>query len=96
MRNSIDGFDERKYGCTSIVELLRAAQKDGVLRIERDLFEFPEFGFISREEREYLAKLVKLASAGGEANVKKYTEFMSMLNGRLGNRKGNGFFLSSD
>ena len=36
LRNSIEGFDERKFGFTSIVDLLRAAGKEGVLRIERD------------------------------------------------------------
>jgi uncharacterized protein (TIGR00288 family) len=35
-RQSIEGFDERKYGFTSVVDLLRAAGKEGVLRIERD------------------------------------------------------------
>ena len=33
---SIEGFDERKYGFSSVVDLLRAAGKEGVLRIERD------------------------------------------------------------
>jgi hypothetical protein len=36
LRSAIEGFDERKYGFQSIVDLLRAAGKDGVLRIERD------------------------------------------------------------
>ena len=36
LRVSIDGFDERKYGFSSVVDLLRAAGKEGVLRIERD------------------------------------------------------------
>ena len=36
LRNAIDGFDERKYGFASVVDLLRAAGKEGVLRIERD------------------------------------------------------------
>jgi uncharacterized protein (TIGR00288 family) len=36
LRQSIDGFDERKYGFASVVDLLRAAGKEGVLRIERD------------------------------------------------------------
>jgi uncharacterized protein (TIGR00288 family) len=36
LRSSIDGFDERKYGFSSVVDLLRAAGKEGVLRIERD------------------------------------------------------------
>ena len=36
LRNAIAGFDERKYGVASVVDLLRAAGKEGVLRIERD------------------------------------------------------------
>jgi uncharacterized protein (TIGR00288 family) len=36
LRASIDGFDERKYGFSSVVDLLRAAGKEGVLRVERD------------------------------------------------------------
>jgi len=36
LKNTLDGFDERKYGFASVVDLLRAAGKEGVLRIERD------------------------------------------------------------
>ncbi len=36
LRQSIEGFDERKYGFASVVDLMRAAGKEGVLRIERD------------------------------------------------------------
>jgi hypothetical protein len=36
LRNVVEGFDERKYGFASVVDLLRAAGKEGVLRIERD------------------------------------------------------------
>ena len=36
LRNAIEGFDERRYGFASVVDLLRAAGKEGVLRIERD------------------------------------------------------------
>jgi uncharacterized protein (TIGR00288 family) len=36
LRTAIEGFDERKYGFSSVVDLLRAAGKEGVLRIERD------------------------------------------------------------
>src|SRR6185369_13004059 len=36
LRQTIEGFDERKYGFASVVDLLRAAGKEGVLRIERD------------------------------------------------------------
>ena len=36
LRTAIAGFDERKYGFASVVDLLRAAGKEGVVRIERD------------------------------------------------------------
>ncbi len=36
LRNAIAGFDERTYGFASVVDLLRAAGKEGVIRIERD------------------------------------------------------------
>jgi hypothetical protein len=36
LRNAIEGFDETKYGFASVVDLLRAAGREGVLRIERD------------------------------------------------------------
>ena len=36
LRNAVEGFDERHYGFSSVVDLLRAAGKDGVLRVERD------------------------------------------------------------
>ena len=36
LRTAIDGFDERKYGFVSVVDLLRASGKEGVLRVERD------------------------------------------------------------
>jgi hypothetical protein len=36
LRQSVQGFDERKYGFASVVDLLRAAGKEGVFRIERD------------------------------------------------------------
>jgi len=36
LRNVDASFDERKYGFASLVDLLRACQRDGVFRIERD------------------------------------------------------------
>jgi len=36
LRAAIEGFDERNYGFASVVDLLRAAGKEGVLRVERD------------------------------------------------------------
>jgi uncharacterized protein (TIGR00288 family) len=36
LKSRIENFDERKYGFATVVDLLRAAGKEGVLRIERD------------------------------------------------------------
>jgi hypothetical protein len=36
LRNAISGFDERNYGFSSVADLLRAAGKEGVLRVDRD------------------------------------------------------------
>jgi uncharacterized LabA/DUF88 family protein len=36
LRAADEGFDERRLGFASIVELLRAGQRDGVFRLERD------------------------------------------------------------
>ena len=36
LKSRIEGFDERKYGFASVVDVLRAAAKDGVLKLERD------------------------------------------------------------
>jgi uncharacterized protein (TIGR00288 family) len=36
LRSAIEGFEERNYGFASVVDLLRAAGKEGVLRVERD------------------------------------------------------------
>jgi uncharacterized protein (TIGR00288 family) len=36
LKNAVDGFDEKHYGFASVVDLLRAAGKAGVLRVERD------------------------------------------------------------
>ena len=36
LRNVDATFDERKYGFASLVDLLRACQREGLFRIERD------------------------------------------------------------
>jgi uncharacterized protein (TIGR00288 family) len=36
LRNVVEGFDERNYGFSSVVDMLRAAGKEGILRVERD------------------------------------------------------------
>jgi hypothetical protein len=50
LRNADESFDERKLGFTGIVEFLRACQREGLLRLERDrqgvmrVFAGPSFG----------------------------------------------------
>jgi hypothetical protein len=50
LRNADETFDERKLGFTGIVEFLRACQREGLLRLERDrqgvmrVFAGPAFG----------------------------------------------------
>jgi hypothetical protein len=52
LRTAIEGFDERRYGFTSVVDLLRAAGKENILRIERDrqgaVRVFPGLNLLSR------------------------------------------------
>ena len=52
LRTAIEGFDERRYGFASVVDLLRAAGKENVLRIERDrqgaVRVFPGLNLLSR------------------------------------------------
>ena len=36
LKTGIEGFDERKYGFASVVDLFRAAGREGVVRLERD------------------------------------------------------------
>jgi hypothetical protein len=43
LRAAVEGFDERKYGFASADALLRAAAKDGVLRMDRDRRGAPRF-----------------------------------------------------
>ncbi|MBM3778789.1 MAG: NYN domain-containing protein [Acidimicrobiia bacterium] len=36
LRGRVEGFEERQYGFASLVDLLRAGQRDGLVRLERD------------------------------------------------------------
>ena len=52
LRNVVEGFDERNYGFSSVVDMLRAAGKEGILRVERDrqgavrVFAGPKLGLL--------------------------------------------------
>ena len=61
-------------------------------QFQADLLRFPEFGFISYDERIKLHKLRKLAHSGAVYDADKLREFVTMLKKRFTNRKFNGFF----
>jgi len=58
-----------------------------------ELFKYPEFGFISREELANLKQIKKQAYMGNLADIEHLKKFNTMLKKRLQNRKGNGFFV---
>lgn len=57
-----------------------------------DLMKFPEFGFITEVELQKLNRLKELAQQGSAYDLEKINELRIMINRRLSNRKGNGFF----
>jgi hypothetical protein len=61
-------------------------------QFQADLLKYPEFGFISYDERAKLHKLRKLAHSGALYDADKLREFGVMLKKRFTNRKFNGFF----
>jgi uncharacterized protein (TIGR00288 family) len=72
LRGAIEGFDERKYGFASVVDLLRAAGKEGVLRIDRDrqgaVRVFPGVNLTGRPSA------VPVVDAGAETDVEAAAE----------------------
>jgi hypothetical protein len=61
-------------------------------QFERDLFRFTELGFITRQEQEYVNKLMHYSQLGAESDIKAFKEYYNKLRRRLGSGKGNGFF----
>jgi hypothetical protein len=59
---------------------------------KNELLRYPEFGFMSNDEKFKLDKLKKLASAGNKTDLEKYQELIIKIKKRFSNRKGNGFF----
>jgi hypothetical protein len=57
-----------------------------------ELFKFPEFGFISREELNKLNKIKKNVYSGSLQDIENLKRFNTMLKKRLQSRRGNGFF----
>ncbi len=59
---------------------------------KNELLKYPEFGFLSREERIRLDKLKRLVAAGSSVDKDKYRDLSIRIKKRFSNRKGNGFF----
>lgn len=59
---------------------------------KNDLMKYPEFGFISREELEYMKKLQSIAKSNNRIDLDKLAELRNKITRRFSNRKGNGFF----
>lgn len=59
---------------------------------KNELLRFPEFGFITHEERIIMNRLRHIAASGNPNDLIKYKEFAIKIKRRLTNRKGNGFF----
>jgi hypothetical protein len=59
---------------------------------KNELLKHPELGFISREELEEFNELKKNVFKGNKSFIEPLKKFSIMLNKRLYNRKGNGFF----
>lgn len=59
---------------------------------KNELSRYPEFGFLSKDERVRLDKLKRLASVGNKNDLEKYQEMVTRVKKRFSNRKGNGFF----
>jgi len=57
-----------------------------------ELLRFPDFGFVSKEEKLRAEKLRKAATNGTSVDVAKYKDYIIKLKKRISNRKGNGFF----
>jgi hypothetical protein len=57
-----------------------------------DLLRFPEFGFITREERQEMDHLRLKVANGSKEDTEKYAEKMSIVRKRLTSRKNYGFF----
>jgi hypothetical protein len=57
-----------------------------------DLLQYPEFGFITRDELARYNKIKQLAEAGNVQAIDNFSRFNAALKKRLSNRERNGFF----
>ena len=81
---------EKEMGHTEIGSVFVIGFSERVFKNE--LLRFPEFGFLSKEERLRLDKLKRIAAVGGKVDIERYHDMVSKIKKRFGNRKGNGFF----
>jgi len=59
---------------------------------QTDLLRFPDFGFLSRDEKTDLERIKKIALAGSIKDMEIYKERIMRIKKRLTNRRGNGYF----
>jgi len=59
---------------------------------KNELLRYPEFGFLSRSERQRLDGYRRLAANGSKVDLDKYKDLIIRVKKRFSNRKGNGFF----
>lgn len=81
---------EKEIGHTEIGSVFIIGFSERVFKNE--LLRFPEFGFLTKEERMKLDKLKRLASVGSKTDVDRYHDMVTKIKRRFSNRKGNGFF----
>jgi len=90
----------------SFIDYYRRESERGLLQIgtvfvigftrqvfKRELFKYPELGFITRSERKRLEELFRKRSfRGTKTDITNYRDFSNKIVKRVSNRKNNGFF----
>jgi hypothetical protein len=61
-------------------------------QFKNELLRYPEFGFLSHDEKSQLEKLKRVAASGAKADMDRLQDFVVKIKKRFSNRKGNGFF----
>jgi hypothetical protein len=89
-RQKIPGYNAEMDRVTpSIFVLGFAGAKTSFIR---DLLKYPEFGFITHEEREELNKKLHTAGSRREEDIKAYKDYYSWIKRRITNKERGGFF----
>jgi uncharacterized protein (TIGR00288 family) len=102
LKTAIENFDERRYGFASVVDLLRAAAKTGVVRIERDrqggMRIFPGANLKAAQPstvaaRDLIETVEPLPSASGETIVAEVIDEVAserpIVDGEITDARGN-------